>query len=108
MRETYTYDGFTGTKKEWSDRIGISYGAMIERFKKHYPDRLEKVFSTVYLTPGANMTNETCKEARSRVKKSLKHQYQYMGQLAVKKHLKEQLKVVEVETQDNLKGWSEL
>lgn len=101
MREKYTYDGFTGTKKQWAERIGISYASMLRRFEKHYPQSPEKVFSTVYLTPGANMPNETCKEAKQRSDKSMKKQYNYCKLLAIRKSLKQQLASVEQQIKDN-------
>ncbi|QVQ57067.1 hypothetical protein ELBI_62 [Anabaena phage Elbi] len=101
MKELYTYNGFTGTKKQWSEHIGISYGSMINRFQKHFPDRQDKVFSEIYLTPGANMPNETCKEAKQRSDESMKKQYNYCKLLAVRKSLKQQLESVENQIVDN-------
>ncbi|XAI95708.1 hypothetical protein [Dolichospermum phage Dfl-JY23] len=101
MKQTYTYDGFTGTKKQWSDHIGISYQSMLRRFEKHWPDRPEKVFSKVYLTPGANMPDETCKEAIKRSRESMKKQYKYCQLIGIRKHVKQQLASVEQQIQDN-------
>ncbi|QLF85125.1 hypothetical protein [Nostoc phage YongM] len=101
MKQLYTYDGFTGTKKQWSERLGIGYQSMLRRFEKHWPDRPEKVFSTVYLTPGANMPNETCKEAKKRSDESMKKQYKYCQLLAIRKSVKQQLESVEQQIKNN-------
>ncbi|ALY07578.1 hypothetical protein 2AV2_126 [Nodularia phage vB_NpeS-2AV2] len=87
-----TYNGLTLTKSRWIEHLGISRAAFYRRFNKYYPDQPEKVFSEVYLTPGANMPNETIKEARVRSRESSKRQYEYtklLGQKQVIRKLAE-------------------
>ena len=90
-----TYQGITLNKQEWANFLGISVSSFHNRVKKYYPHEPEKVFSEVYLIPGANMPNENILQARKRVKESFKKQAQYCKLQQQRKLLRQTLATVE-------------
>lgn len=89
-----TYEGLTMNKQQRANFLGLSIGSFNKRFEKYYPERLDKVFSEVYLTPGANMSNENILQAKTRVKESSRKQYKLTALQNSKKRLSTALQTV--------------